>query len=46
MRAIAQSIGLGGLDEAIEAFQNLVGDLALESLDQDVLMIHNGVLNH
>ena len=29
-RAVASGFGFGGLDEAIEAFQNPVGDLALE----------------
>ena len=43
MRAIASGFGLGGLNEAIEAFQNPVGDLALEPAKHAIPMIHDGV---
>ena len=43
MRAIASGFGLGGLDEAIEAFQNRVGDLAFEPAGHTAPMVHEGV---
>ena len=43
MRAIALSLGLGGLDEAVEAFENAVVDLALEPAEHAVPVIHDGV---
>ena len=43
MRAIAPGFGLGGLDEAVEAFENAVGDLAFEPSEHAVPVIHDGV---
>ena len=40
---IAAGLGLGGLDEAVEAFENPVGDLALESAEHAFPVIHDGV---
>ena len=43
MPAVTPSLGLGGLDEAVEAFQDPVGDLALEPVEHTVPVIHDGV---
>jgi len=39
------SLGPGGLDEAVEAFRNPVGDLALEPAQHAIPVIHDGVGN-
>ena len=43
MRAVTPGFRLGGLDEAVEAFQNPVGDLALEPAEHTIPMVHDGV---
>ena len=43
VRAVTPSLGLGGLDEAVEALQNAIGDLALEPAEHPVPVIHDGV---
>ena len=36
-------LGFGGLDEAVQAFENTVGDLAFEPAEPAVPMVHAGV---
>ena len=40
MGAITTGFRLGGLEEAVEAFQDTVGDLAFESAEHASPMVH------
>ena len=41
--AVTPSLGLGGLDEAVEAFENAVVDLALEPAEHAIPMVQDGI---
>ena len=43
MGAITTGLRLGGLEEAVEAFQDTVGDRSLEPAEHAIPMVHEGI---
>ncbi len=41
--AVTPGFGLGGLDEAVEAFENAVADVAIKPAEDAIPMVHDSV---